>query len=78
MSSTVTPIAESAHVTTGAAALVLGCTRHRVLTLAARGLLQPVSVASHVFFERAQVEALAKQIAAEATSRVTKRARSRS
>ena len=74
-----TALIHDSHVNTGTASKILDCTRHRVLTLAARGLLQPVPVGGHVFFERAQVEALAKRLAAEATTaRATKRARSRS
>ena len=53
------------HVNPAGAAAMLGITRYRVLSLSARGLLPPVTVGGRVFFERAQVEALREQIAAE-------------
>jgi hypothetical protein len=57
---------DTSHVNTSGAAYLVGCTRQRVLSLSARGLLPPVSVAGRVFFERAAVEALRDQLAAEA------------
>jgi hypothetical protein len=58
-------LADTAHVNTSGAARLLGCTRQRTLSLAARGLLQPITMAGRVFFERAKVEALRDRLAAE-------------
>ncbi len=58
-------LTDTSHTNTSGAARLLGCTRQRVLSLAARGLLTPTALAGRVFFAVAEVEALRERLAAE-------------
>jgi hypothetical protein len=63
---TATPISDLRHLNTTAAAHALDCSRQRVLSLAARGLLTPVPVAGKVFFKLDEVRALRARLARSA------------
>jgi hypothetical protein len=73
-------LTDTSHLNVGGAAQILGCTRHRTLTLSARGFLKPVTIGGQVYFLRSEIEALRDQLAAQGAAKVkaTKRARSRS
>ncbi len=45
------------------AAQLLGCTRHKVLTLALLGEIEHTSIAGHVYFRRQSVEDAARRYA---------------
>lgn len=70
-------LTDTSHVNTGGAAGLLGCTRQRVLSLAARGLLQPVAFAGRVFFLRSECVALGERLDAESERVRTPRRRAR-
>jgi hypothetical protein len=54
------------HVTLSGAAVILApCSRHLVLVYATRGRLTPIPMPGHVYFRRAEVEALRDRLAAE-------------
>ena len=62
---TVLPIAADTHLSLSRTAFALDISRQRVLTFSAAGALGATVMGGRLFFERAQVEALAEQLAAE-------------
>jgi hypothetical protein len=72
---TLLTVAADSHLSLSRAARELAVTRQRVLSLSAAGVLPTVVMGGRLFFQRAQVEALAERLAAERAVKARRRGR---